>query len=456
MPILLITDSIPCSNGAGISQTLYNLFHGYSGAITVLVPSDEAIAPSDTRLHASILQYAAGPYRPLKSRLGRFVNPTLQRKQLAWQARHALAHINLPEKEKYLILVSTTVPHKLHLAWLLSQRDYTVVPYFMDDWMANNSLRWKGGNLQQVVKDLLAAAPAWLMISEALKNTLIKRYELAPKPCLVVHNPSPTVEFAVSGLQFAGRPDEHSTFKLPTGNRESTESQPTSGDDSYAITKLLVGAAKPAPSCQLPTANCQLIYAGSIWPMHADALIAVAQAIHLLQRQGSSNFALHVYTSEAHWKQYASKLQGPGVEYMGWKPYAELPPVLNMGWLLLCTASFAEAYAPFSLSSVQTKLTDYMAAGRPLLYVGPPDGASGQFVEEQDCGFTIGNGNPADIAEGLQAIARMPTQYQRKAQNGLKAASTTFSKGVVQQRLYAFLAQVHPIYGGVAPAMPAH
>jgi glycosyltransferase involved in cell wall biosynthesis len=356
--------------------------------------------------------------------------------------RQPIKNDNLPKPAHAFVLVCTNVPHKLLYAWLLLQRGYTVVPYFMDDWMANNNLRWKGGNLQQVVKDLLAAAPAWLMISEALKNTLIKRYKLAPKPCLVVHNPSPTVEFAVGGLQFAGRPDEHSAFKLPTGNRESTESQPTSGGDTVAITPLVVAAAKQASPCRLPTANCQLIYAGSIWPMHADALVAVAQAIQLLQAQGNTKFALHIYTSEAHWTQYGSKLQGPGVQYMGWKPYAELPPVLNKGWLLLCAASFAEDYAPYSLSSVQTKLTDYMAAGKPILFVGPADGASGNFVETWDCGFTMGNANPADIAEGLQAITRMPAQYARKAHNGLREATTTFSKAAVQQRLYAFLAQV--------------
>jgi glycosyltransferase involved in cell wall biosynthesis len=176
--------------------------------------------------------------------------------------------------------------------------------------------------------------------------------------------------------------------------------------------------------------------------MHADALVAVAQAIQLLQAQGCTKFALQIYTSQAHWTQYGGKLQGPGVEYMGWKPYAELQPVLQGGWLLLCAASFQQAYLPFSLSSVQTKLTDYMASGKPILFVGPADGASGNFVETWDCGFTMGTANPADIAEGLQAITRMPAQYARKANNGLREATTTFSKAAVQQRLYAFLGQV--------------
>jgi glycosyltransferase involved in cell wall biosynthesis len=284
-----------------------------------------------------------------------------------------------------------------------------VVPYFMDDWMANNPLRWRGGSLQQVVKDVLAAAPAWLMISEALKNTLIKRYQLATKPCLVVHNPSPSVALPSTNQPIAERPQ--------------------------------------------PTARRLLVYAGSIWPMHADALVAVAQAIQLLHAQGSGHFVLHIYTTEGHWRHYAGQLQGPGVQFMGWKPYARLPPVLAEGWLLLCTASFAETFLPFSLSSVQTKLTDYMAAGTPLLYVGPSAGASGQFVETWDCGFTLGSPNPADVAEGLQAIARMPTQYSRKAHNALSAATTTFSKATVQRRLYDFLARALTC-NGAAPANP--
>jgi hypothetical protein len=105
----------------------------------------------------------------------------------------------------------------------------------------------------------------------------------------------------------------------------------------------------------------------------------------------------------------------------------------------LCTASFEEAHQSFSRSSVQTKLTDYMAARKPLLFVGPPESASGRFVENWDCGFTISTANPADIAERLQAISRMPEQYLRKSINSGIEAETTFSKPVVQQKLYEFL-----------------
>jgi len=417
--LIILTDSFPSANGAGISQTLYNLLDGYPGQLAIMVRDDETLPLQDGILQAHTIQYTAGPWRPLKNRLGRFINPLLQRKQLAWQATgNAICYSCLPTAGKSLVLISTTVPHKLHLAWCLLQKGYTVIPYFMDDWLANNTLSWKGGNIQQVAKDLLAAAPAWLMISENLKQVLMKRYGLPEKPCLVIHNPSP--EKVDSG-------------ELMVDSKE--------GNDT--ATPKQTGIHQLPPENNRDT-NYQLVYAGSIWPMHADALIAVAKAIHFLQEKGQTQYQLRIHASMQHWQQYKALLEGPGIEYGGWIPYADMQAALQLGWLLLCTASFLPQYQAYSYSSVQTKITDYMAAGRPLLFVGPPDAASGTFVETWDCGFTISTPNPDDIAERLQTIARMPEQYLRKATNAANEAATTFSKAVVQQKLYSFLDHVLP------------
>ena len=399
MHLLLLTDSFPNQNGAGISQTLYNLLEGWQQPCTVLLPRHEA-APVDGRLPVQQLRYADGPWQPLHNRLGKWLNPWLQQKRLAWLGKNGLESIrtSLPPKEQSLVVVSTTVPEKLMAAHWLQQQGYTVVPYFMDDWMADNRLQWKGHNLQQLVQQLLQQAPAWLMISRQLAHTLRHRYNLLPKPTLIIHNPAPEIQFI---------------------------------DDSENIQHL--------------TSDIKhLVYAGSIWPMHADALIAVAKAIHLLQAQGQTAYQLTIYTSEAHWAQYRLQLTGPGVQYGGWKPYHEIHAPLQQAWLLVCTASFAEAHQAYSRSSVQTKLTDYMACGKPILFVGPADAASGAFVEDYDLGFTMATQVPADISERLQAIARMPEQYHRKQLNSLHEAHTRFSKAEVQQELYAFLKKISP------------
>jgi glycosyltransferase involved in cell wall biosynthesis len=286
----------------------------------------------------------------------------------------------------------------------------------MDDWMANDTRQWKHHrqwyNIHLITKELLQQAPAWLMISRQLAHTLRHRYNLLPKPTLIIHNPAPKMQLIDDSWQLAGQDEDDLSRKLQTANHK------------------------------LQTTNHQLIYAGSIWPMHADALIAVAKAIHLLQAQGQTAYQLTIYTSEAHWAQYRLQLTGPGVQYGGWKPYHEIHAPLQQAWLLVCTASFAEAHQAYSRSSVQTKLTDYMACGKPILFVGPADAASGVFVEDYDLGFTMATQVPADISERLQAIARMPEQYHRKQLNSLHEAHTRFSKAEVQQELYAFLKKI--------------
>jgi hypothetical protein len=473
--LIIITDSYPAANGGGISQTLYNLFDNWTGTIYVLGrPTDKP--PEGPALQATRLTYQFESFRSYGNRWLKRLNTAITRANFNKQQQLKVLPAGWPGPQQAWILLSTTEPIKLHLGWMLQHRfGYTVVPYFMDDWMAGLKLSWKRGNIQQVVAGLLTAAPCWLMISRQLEQILVKRYELERKPCLLVHNPAPLL---------SPLPD------VQAGQRGEVEV-------AFSIDKLADGPQSPL----LGGAKGGLIYAGSIWPMHLDALEAVAKAVHLLnancqavpprrdveastqskptlrqahgdnpdyqaeQGQGHceegrrSNPStellqvittnevckLTIYTSPASWHHNRKHLEGPGVEYGCFIPYADMPAKLQEGWLLLITASFEEKYAPFTNSSVQTKLTDYMAAGKPVLYVGPSVGASGIFVEEHDAGFTIGTSRPEDIAAQLEAIAGMPTQYQRKAANGRQLAAGIFSKPTVQDKLYRFLKEHVPV-----------
>jgi glycosyltransferase involved in cell wall biosynthesis len=416
--ILLLTDGFPHANGAGISQTLYNLFNGYNGKLILLIGESEVLPDPSLRLPAQTLSYDDRRYRTFGRKILIWFNGIRERQRLHWIATKPLSGICLPELSQTLVLVSTTVPEKLLLAWRLQQKyGYAIVPYFMDDWLADNEMRWKGGNIKQVAKDLLANAPAWLMISENLKQVLMERYDLEEKPTLVVHNPAP--EIIDDGLRMT---DDRGGFVAQNSNLISPLLSPDSHRD---VTYHLL----------------TIIYAGSIWPMHADALIAVAKAVHLLQRSGHATYTLNIYAPQAQWQRYESELAGPGVYYKGWLPANDVQKKLPEAWLLLCTASFVPAHAAFSHSSTQTKLTTYMAAGCPVLYVGPTDGASGHFVQQWQCGYTINSRQPEEIALQLQAIEKDQTGWRQKSGNALLAAATTFSKNQVQQKLYNFLSR---------------
>jgi glycosyltransferase involved in cell wall biosynthesis len=420
MELLLLTDSFPNENGAGISQTLFNLLDGWPHGCSVLLSAKEPV-PENGNLEAKAIRYSDGPWQPMQNRLGRYLNKWLQSRRMQWLQKNGLKGVvaQLPAPSNCLVLVSTTVPEKIMAGRWLQQMGYRVIPYFMDDWMWGSTLRWNGGGLSDTICKLLHEAPACMMISRQLHQTLFHRCQLASKPWLVVHNPAPPVQMAVGNLPLEGEADDENdtSRKLPTTNCELSNEQ-------------------------MPTAIRQLIYAGSIWPMHANALVAVAAAIHALNAKGEGSFELRIYTSPSHWQQHRPLLEGNGVSYAGWKPYAKIHKELAGAWLLVCTASFDEAHAAYSASSVQTKLTDYMAAGKPVLFVGPAGAASGQFVEEHDVGFTLATNSAADIAERLLAISALPVQYRRKCTNALREAGTRFSQAAVQQRLYAFLEEV--------------
>ena len=403
-PLLLLTDSPPTPNGAGISQTLYHLLQGYPAALHLLEEAAKLPPPAEGLQYQSI---PAVPNPPVaRHRPARWVQAWRYRRylqRLPARLRHSLPA--LPPPARTCVLVSTTVAHKLLLARVLQQQGFTVLPYFMDDWLAGNTLAWPGSSLQQVAKNILHQAPAWLMISENLHLTLQQRYALPLRPCLVVHNPAST-----------------------------------------AVGPVPPWAPAPPPHT--------LYYTGNVWPMHADALLATAQAIHTLNQHQPHSWQLHLYIPPHHWRLYQAQLAGPGVSYQGWLPYAQVQQRLPQAQYLLCTASFAPAHQAYSHSSVQTKLTDYMAAGRPIIFVGPPTSASGQFVELHDVGFTLGTAHPPDIARRLQAIADLPALAARKAANALQLAQTRFSQPVVQQRLYAFLAQHSPSASPNHAALP--
>jgi glycosyltransferase involved in cell wall biosynthesis len=440
---MLITDSFPQADGAGISQTLYNLLKGYDAHIVVWAGESEVIPESALRLPAHTALYNDRRYRSFGRRPFLWMNSWRHRQRLHWMALQSLCYTCLPAPGHTVVLVSTTVPEKLLLAWRLQQEyGYTVLPYFMDDWLAGNNLRWKDGNIHQVARDLLANAPAWLMISENLKQVLMQRYQLDEKPCLIVHNPAPAPL----------RHPEHSEGSPQAEPGLQEKIPPIVGltDESLVTVDNDVNEPHRQPSTlpagrQESTVNSQLIiYAGSIWPMHADALVAVAKAMHLLHQQGHTQYSLQLYVPAAHWQQYQTQLQGPGVEYAGWVPYAQLQEVLQPAWLTLCTASFLPAHRAFSYSSVQTKLTDYMAAGKPIWFVGPFDAASGRFVQQHECGYVCNDHGEDSITQQLHEILADKEGYRQKANAALQKAAGEFSQPAVQQRLAAFLQQHAP------------
>lgn len=384
--IVLISDEFPRRHGAGIGQAMYNFFAGCAGSLYVLLRNTDSLPPAEERLQAQPIRYRDAWPGLVYNRLAPYLNPLLQRWQ--YRRRHRMPlPAGLPTAAHSLVVVATTDPARLHLAWVLMQGGYRVVPFFMDDWLYNNTLRWQGSSIQQVAGDILRKAPGCIFISTQLAKVLQERYQSPSAHTLILQNPA---------------------------------MRPTQPADKQT-------AAVPG----------KLLYAGNVWPMHADALIALAAALHGI---GESALHLDIYCPTRQWEKYATHLQGPGVYYKGWLPTADaVRQQYSAAQWLVCCASFAPEHAPFTAGSIQSKISDYIAAGRPVLYIGPAESASYTFVQELQCGRGITTPEPAVLAKALAALAADGVPYTQCAANGYKAAIGPLHPRAVQQKLYTFL-----------------
>jgi hypothetical protein len=182
--------------------------------------------------------------------------------------------------------------------------------------------------------------------------------------------------------------------------------------------------------------------------MHFDAVAAVAQGVQRLRAAGE-DIEFVLFTDRFFWGRHAADWTRWGVVDGGLVPYEALGVALGDCDLLLVASSFDASQAHMSRSSIQTKVTDYMAAGRPMLACGPHDAASNRFLDERECAFFAENSAPDAIDKALRACIAMRAAGPAVARRAWDVVRREHEIGAVTERLYAFLASV----AGRAPAV---
>ena len=181
-------------------------------------------------------------------------------------------------------------------------------------------------------------------------------------------------------------------------------------------------------------------YAGSLWQMHFDALILFAKALRVLQKKGV-NVKLTIYTASHFYKMHKQVFEELSISYGGFFRYDKLKPRLKQHHALLVASSFDEKFYGLSAYSVQTKVTDYLATGVPVISIGPAYAACNKFINENNGGFVIKTDNEEEIVAQIESYLK--TNYDclfKRAGNGLRLIREKYKKDIVQNKLYRFLA----------------
>lgn len=237
-----------------------------------------------------------------------------------------------------LLVVPTDTASLVHGRTWASHLKVPSATWLMDDWIQQYPTRWLTGSADRTGRKLLTQNSGWLVISDYLGEEL-KRWTGTERPTHVVHN-------------------------------------------AVAI------GAPPAALTTRRTGPFRIRYAGTIWPMHADALTLLARVVYA-RRQAGDDIELILHTDERGWKLYESFWRETGTAWGRLVPYDSLRDTLADSDLLVVASSFEKEHERMSKSSVQTKITDYLASGRTILNVGPADGACARFLRERDIAVFI-------------------------------------------------------------------
>jgi glycosyltransferase involved in cell wall biosynthesis len=395
--LLLVSEVFLGAKGTGIDRTLFNLFESYPPDLFMLYTTDECIKynQTDDIFNKNIEVYPRTILPRIKNRFGVFFNPILTNLDL-----QLVDLLPLPRYQQIIdfapevIIICPVSSMGLAIGYKVIQTlQSNFLIYFMDDWVRLDHSRWLTGSVQAICDYLLQKSSGWLMISTQLEKELTERYKTKPKRSLIVHNP---VDLS------------NKIFPEPKSNLRET---------------------------------FRIVYAGSIWPMHYDAVATIAESIYELRKDGV-DIELVLYTPLNFWSFYEKNWKKWEVIYGYLIPYNELNQYLQKADLLLVASSFLPENSSMTNSSVQTKLTDYMASGRPILACGPTDSACNQFVKTWNCGLVCETDEIEVVKQFLLKQVENTTELESLARNAFDVVSNHFEASKVTSNLYKFIQQI--------------
>lgn len=115
-------------------------------------------------------------------------------------------------------------------------------------------------------------------------------------------------------------------------------------------------------------------------------------------------------------------------------PADQYPAALQDSDALLIAYNFDDESMAYTRYSIANKMPEYMAAGRPILAIGPADLATIDSLRRDEAAWVIDSPNPARVEAALAAFLTDADARDRLARRGRHLAETTYAIDTVAQR----------------------
>lgn len=193
-------------------------------------------------------------------------------------------------------------------------------------------------------------------------------------------------------------------------------------------------ACRPRPLAASPT--LQIGFAGQ--PYAVDEFKALLMALTTLQKERpTGRVVLHTFTG---WSFEVPANSAAKVVRHAWTKQAALIPMLSEMDLLYCPYWFDPTYREETVLCFPSKVTTYLAAGRPILFHGRNDASPALFLRSAAAAFFCFRPDADSLRHTIETALSNPETYLEKAANGTKLFLQHLTEDRLAEAIREFLA----------------
>jgi glycosyltransferase involved in cell wall biosynthesis len=178
----------------------------------------------------------------------------------------------------------------------------------------------------------------------------------------------------------------------------------------------------------------KIVYTGAVYDAHYDAFRNLIAAIESL---GRPDVKLHLYSaSPVDWESVG--IRGPVVHH-GHQHLSAMPAIQRSADVLFLPLAFDSPYPELVKTSATSKLSEYLASGRPTLVHAPEDCFVSWYFRRHDCGVVVDRQNTAELAQAIERLATDFSLRRRLGEQAWRQARADFNVPKAQAALAGLL-----------------
>jgi colanic acid biosynthesis glycosyl transferase WcaI len=177
-------------------------------------------------------------------------------------------------------------------------------------------------------------------------------------------------------------------------------------------------------------------YSGNLGRAHEfSTLLEAAREL-----RGEPQFAFLVTGGGAKLQELQQAVAREHLDNFHFQPYQ--PPELLADSLAAADVHLVSLLPALEGLIVPSKIYGILAAGRPALFIGDPDGEIGTLISEHQCGFAVRIGESRQLACALRTLREDPELLKEM---GTRARSLALSRYTTEHAVSEWLAMLHAI-----------